>query len=351
MTGTWLDYLRDQGAHIDNDRVESWPQGNGLAALQSGTVMADLSHIALYNIEGKDAQEFLSGQFSNDIRLLDEKSSQLSAYCNPKGRMLALFRLNLTDNGYLAQIDRGIAGQVIPRLKMYVLRSEVTIEPAPVVSIGLAGPGAIKAVESATGCTAPDAVNGMTRNGAIMVIRLAGDHRLQVIAPAERMQAIWQQLSETLTPVGWREWEWTEIHNGIPCVRDTTYEQFIPQMVNLDLLHGINFKKGCYPGQEIVARMKYLGKLKQRMLGGHIDSDTPPEPGTSVYAASFGENSAGTVVNAQPSPEGGCDLLVVAQIKSLESNDLHVSTIDGAAISLKPLPYSVPMSGETADSA
>ena len=119
-----------------------------------------------------------------------------------------------------------------------------------------------------------------------------------------------------------------------------TQEQFVPQMVNYEALGGVSFQKGCYPGQEIVARSQYLGKLKRRMVLAH--ADTPAAPGDSLYSADLGEQASGTVVNAAPAPDGGYDLLAVAQVESARTQTLHLGRPDGAALTLKPLPYAVP---------
>lgn len=141
--------------------------------------------------------------------------------------------------------------------------------------------------------------------------------------------------------MGARCWAWLDIMAGIPTVYPQTSERFLPQAANLDLLGGINFRKGCYTGQEIIARLRYLGKLKQRMYRAHADTERVPEPGANLYGASAGAQAVGTVVDAQPSPQGGCDLLAVAYIDSVQGEALRLSEPVGPELALQPLPYAL----------
>ncbi len=130
-------------------------------------------------------------------------------------------------------------------------------------------------------------------------------------------------------------WAWLDIMAGIPSVHPGTNEEFVPQMANLEVVGGVNFKKGCYPGQEIVARMQYLGKLKQRMYRAHFAGEVAPRPGDAIYAPDFPGQSAGTVVEAQPSPDGGYDLLAVIQISSADAGELHFGSETGPRLTLQ----------------
>jgi folate-binding protein YgfZ len=132
-----------------------------------------------------------------------------------------------------------------------------------------------------------------------------------------------------------------EIRAGIPVVTPTTQEAFVPQMVNLDLIGGVSFEKGCYPGQEIVARMHYRGTLKQRMYLAHVAGTDSPQAGDKLYSPAFGAQASGTIVNAARSPEGGHDLLASIQIASAAKGEVHLKSPDGPALQLLPLPYPV----------
>jgi folate-binding protein YgfZ len=150
---------------------------------------------------------------------------------------------------------------------------------------------------------------------------------------------VWQALATHATPVGAPVWDWLRLNAGIPMIVAATQELFVPQMVNLEAIGGVSFQKGCYPGQEIVARSQYLGKMKRRMFLAHVD--TLAAPGDSLYSADVPGQATGTVVNAAPAPDGGFDILAVAQIESARTQTLHLKADDGAALALKPLPYNV----------
>ena len=199
-------------------------------AVASGDVIADLSYLALIQASGEDAETFLLGQFTNDLKLVDKQHSQLSAYCTPKGRMLAIFRIIANDNGYLLQMPTAIADNIVPRLRMYVMRSKVLLEPADeLVCIGIAGPRAEEVLKSVAGEVPQQASDTVQQNG-IIVTRLPGDRpRFTIITDTETAQSIWQQLAETLAPVGSAAWSWLEIKAGQPVVLPETSEAFVPQ--------------------------------------------------------------------------------------------------------------------------
>ena len=136
-------------------------------------------------------------------------------------------------------------------------------------------------------------------------------------------------------------WDWLEIRAGVPVILPETQQEFVPQMVNLDLIGGVSFDKGCYPGQEIVSRMHYRGTLKQRMHLASIATEDRPQPGDKVYSPEFGQQACGAIVNAARSPEGGCDVLAVIQISSVERGDVRWNSLGGPPLKLSPLPYSV----------
>lgn len=349
MNDAWQSFLSHQGAQSDNEgRIQFKGASSEINAAASGDVIADLSHLALTQVSGEDAETFLLSQLTNDLRVVDKQHSQLSAYCTPKGRMLAIFRIYANDSGYLLQMPIAIADNIVPRLRMYVMRSKVVLEPANgLVCIGIAGPRAEEVLKSVT-AGVPQQTNETLPHDGILVTRLPGvQPRFTAIADSETAQSMWQKLAETLTPVGAAAWSWLEIKAGQPVVLPETAEAFVPQMANLDLIDGINFKKGCYPGQEIVARMQYLGKLKQRMISAHINIKEAPKPGDSLFAPGFRGQSVGTVVDAQPGPESGYDLLAVAKLAAIDAGELHHDTVDGPTLELTDLPYALPTATES----
>lgn len=343
----WLDFLRNSQARIENERIADFgnPAAERLAAAR-GNIIVDLSHFALLRAEGAEVRDFLQGQLSNDLRALNVTHAQLSSYCNPKGRMLAVLHLFQRGETVYLQLPIPIAEGVLKRLRMFILRAKVKLEAeAELVRFGVSGPDAESLLIAALG-SVPTSPGDAASVDDVTLIRMAGPHpRFELVAPIEHARKLWTTLAGNTTPVGAGPWTWFDIQAGIPIVLPATSEEFVPQMANLDLIDGVNFKKGCYPGQEIVARMHYLGRLKQRMLRLHLAGAPVPGPGEKVYAKSFGDQAAGTVVVAEPSPEDGTDLLAVVQIEPARGGDLHLSSLDGPPLAIDSLPYPIPDMG------
>jgi folate-binding protein YgfZ len=344
VNDTWKSFIQHQGAVLEGERVQHF--GNAAQerhAAAQGNVLSDLSDFALIRARSDEAQNFLNGQLSNDIRLLDAAHSQLASWCSPKGRMLVIFRLFRRGSDYLLQLPTALQENILKRLRMFVLRAKMTLEnpEAELVSLGLSGPDAEKMLRDTVGF-APNRDNGCETRGEMTVISLPGPHpRFQIVAPPPAVMKLWDGFKSKAVPVGPPVWAWLDIMAGIPTVLPQTSEEFVPQMANLETVGGVNFKKGCYPGQEIVARMQYLGKLKQRMYRAHVEAEVAPRPGATIYAPDFPGQSVGTVVDAQPAPEDGYDLLAVIQISSATAGELHFGNATGPRLMLQSLPYSL----------
>ena len=344
MNPEWRTLLEHSGAVLEAGHVRHF--GNPeheLRATAQGDVLVDLSPLSILRAHGEDAQSFLQGQFSNDIRQVSETRSQLSAYCNPKGRMLAILRVFRIGEAYCLQLPDALAETTLKRLRMFVMRAKVKIDLADdeLLRVGLSGPNAERLVIAALGA-APAVVDDCFSLNDVMVLRVPGPHaRFEFLAAPERMLALWTQFAAQATPAGAAAWAWLDIMAGIPTILPATVEEFVPQMTNLDLVGGVSFTKGCYPGQEIVARMHYLGRLKQRMLRAHVETTEPPLPGTPVFAPDLPGQSTGSVLDAQPSPDGGYDLLAVVHLSSLATDALHLASTDGVRLVRKDLPYSL----------
>jgi folate-binding protein YgfZ len=300
-------------------------------------LVADLSHNALIGVTGDDAVAFLHGQFTNDVESLAVGHAQWNGWCSPKGRLLATFLLLHTREQFLLLLPAEIAPAIAKRLKMYVLRSKVKIvdESELYTRIGIAGEHAAASVASHWG-SAPAKMASVEKDGAVCVA--LGDERFIALVPAKAAPAVWDLMSSAEARAGAEEWEWTSIRAGIPTIVAATQEAFVPQMANFDLVGGVSFTKGCYPGQEIVARTQYRGGLKRRMALAHLADGDRPAPGQNVYSTSFGDQSAGTIVNAARAPDGGFDALVVAQLESLARGDLHLGSPDGPRLEIRSQP-------------
>ena len=321
--------------------------GNRAAELQaaaSGGAMADLSHLAVMSIHGVDATTFLHGQFSCDVAGLPAGHATYGSYCTAKGRMLATFLLWQQADGWRLLLPRSIAPAIQKRLKMYVLRAKVSIDELSesLALIGCVGPSCIPAAEN-IGITLPANAMQVLEAGAASAVATTAiaipGNRWIICLPAEQAGAVWLPLAEKLQPIGARAWTWTDIRNGVPHLTQPTQEQFVPQMANLEAIGGVSFKKGCYPGQEIVARTQYLGKTKRRMYLAHAASAAAA--GDPVYSDDVAGQSNGMVVDAQAAPGGGFDLLVVVQTDSAAQSTVHLVSPDGPTLEFGTLPYPV----------
>ncbi|MHB1083646.1 MAG: CAF17-like 4Fe-4S cluster assembly/insertion protein YgfZ [Thiobacillus sp.] len=341
MIESWKTFLQSQGAVIEDNTVLHYgnPAVERTAAVD-GTIVADLSQLGVIAFRGEETVVFLQGQLTNDVRTLHVDAAQWNGYCSPKGRLLGNFLMWRQGEDYCLQLSGDILASVQKRLSMFIMRAQVQARDASneTVRLVVAGPQAVAAVAAAMGA-APEAAMQSVAVDAGQVVRVGIDKFVLSITP-DRAESVWQRLRGSSTPVGAPVWDWLRLNAGIPMIVAATQELFVPQMVNLEVIGGVNFQKGCYPGQEIVARSQYLGKLKRRMFLAHVDAEA--SPGDPLYSADIEGQATGTVVNAAPSPSGGFDVLVVAQIESATSQTLHLKAADGAALSLKPLPYAMP---------
>jgi hypothetical protein len=338
---SWKTFLQTQGAVIEGNAVLNYGDSAAeRAAAASGTIVADLSQLGVIAFRGEETATFLQGQLTNDVRSLHADAAQWNGYCSPKGRLLGNFLVWRQDEDYCLQLSGDILPNVLKRLSMFILRAKVQGRDASdeCVRLVVAGPLAQAAVRAAMGAV-PDAAMRSMPTEAGLVVRV-GDNKFVLSVVPERAVAVWQALRLSATPVGAPVWDWLRLNAGIPMIVAATQEQFVPQMVNLEVIGGVNFQKGCYPGQEIVARSQYLGKLKRRMFLAHVDAEAAP--GDSLYSADLEGQATGTVVNAAPAPAGGFDVLAVAQVESANTQTLHLKAADGAVLRLKPLPYTLP---------
>jgi folate-binding protein YgfZ len=303
-------------------------------------VVTDETGLAATAIGGTDAEAFLHGQLSNDVKALRPGSGHWTSYNSPKGRMLAtLFLARRASDAFVAIVAADLAEALHKRLAMFVLRSSVVIaRPPGVTLVGVGGPHAGDAVLGALGI---DAASGWaSSSGGRDVVRFP-DGRIVVIPSADVHASTYAALARSATPVGAPVWDWLGVRTGVPLVTAATSDQFVAQTANLDAIGGLDFRKGCYPGQEVVARMQYLGRLKERLFAYATPADAPA-PGTRLYGAPFGEQAAGTVVNSAPSPGGGSVFLAVVQMAAADAGPLAIGTTEGPSAHREPLPYPVP---------
>lgn len=291
----------------------------------SEAAICDLSYRGLICVRGSEAQAFLARQFSSDILSLTPNLSQLSGYCSAKGRLLAIFRVFMHAGAIYLEMPRSLVEPTLKRLRMFVLRADVTLEDSSdtLARVGLFGAK----------------IPPMDSDAQLSVIPVQGLlPRFEIIGHPSTVQQRCSEWVKTASFVDSWVWEQQDILAGIPVVFPETIDAFVPQMVNLQLVGGVSFTKGCYPGQEIVARTQYLGTLKRRMYLLHSDGTGNASPGDQIFSSTDREQKVGIVVHAYTSAQA-TDLLAVVEIQAAEAGDLSLGAADGPSLRVTPLPY------------
>lgn len=340
MNNAWKEFIAEHESELVQ-REASGVTSNLVA--DGSSWVAQLGSRAILKVSGSDATEFLHGQFSNDLKQLTGNQWQLSSYSSPKGRLLAVFRIAKHKDNYYLEMPSNIIDSFQKRLQMFVMRSAVTLENLTdeFVICALVGDvvDQLKSVgvdsvadEYAFACSSEDDVLVLREYGAIP--------RYVIIAQAEKMITLWKSFGDAVTRLTENSWSLSQIEHGQPDVFDSTKEQFVAQMMNLHVLGAVNFKKGCYPGQEVVARLQYLGKLKRRMYRFSCESQALPVAGSEVTLEGA-TDAAGKVVSSAFVSDASIELLAVMKVASVDSqNTLALSS--GEPLQLLELPYTFP---------
>lgn len=343
MINAWLQFLIQHDARIDADtlQIAGFERAPQRETLTQGFI-APLTDLGLIAASGEDARHFLHSQLTNDVEHLGASEARLAGYCSPKGRLLATFLMWKAGDVIMLQLPRQIQAAVQKRLQMFVLRAKVKLNDVTDehVMLGLGGHACGEVLKTWFPAL-PASPYAKVDSDAGTLIRVAdafGAPRYQWVARQETAEKAWPALTATLMQVGTQYWHLADIHAGIPQVIQATQEQFVPQMVNFELIGGVNFKKGCYPGQEIVARSQYLGKLKRRMMPASVDTEQV-SAGMEVFSSADLQQPCGMVVNAAPNLQGGADCLVEIKLAALEDGSIHLGSPDGAVLAFHSLPY------------
>ncbi|GIZ11134.1 folate-binding protein YgfZ [Pseudomonas sp. NCCP-436] len=294
-----------------------------------------LDHEGLLAVRGTDAAKFLQGQLTCNLNYLSETQSSLGARCTPKGRMISSFRIMPAEDGYLLAMDRELVAAQLADLQKYAVfsKSKLTDETADWVRFGLAG---ADAALLQLGLKLDQKADSLARADQLIAVRLS-DGRAELWAPSSESVRLQETLATQLPQAAMNDWLLAQIRAGIGQVFASTRELFIPQMINLQALGGVSFKKGCYTGQEIVARMQYLGKLKRRLYRLGLDGDALPPIATQLFSPVHG-SSVGEVVLAAHDT-AGIELLAVLQQDAVEDGRIHLASLDGPPLRLLELPY------------
>ncbi|MGC2167308.1 MAG: folate-binding protein [Gallionella sp.] len=342
MNKEWQDFLAARGARLEDGAVGDFGDIHAeRIATRDATVMCDLSQFGTLRVSGVDAQDFLQNLLSNDIRAVTPTQVQLSSLNSPKGRMLASMLIWREGDDYILQLPQALCEPIRKKLTMYVLRANVQVTDVSeeTVLLGLSGTTCVDVLQAAYG-ELSHATCSIVRSESGNLIKV-GKTRWQIATTRLHAVQFWDFLRTSFRPAGSSCWDWLNIRSGIPVILPQTREQFVAQMVNFDLIDGVSFGKGCYPGQEIVARTRYLGKLKRRMYLAHIDCAAAPMAGDELYSADMDGQASGMVVNSAASPGGGYDVLAVVQISSIGAHPVCIGSLQGAPLSFQALPYTL----------
>ncbi|SIO58578.1 CAF17-like 4Fe-4S cluster assembly/insertion protein YgfZ [Paraburkholderia phenazinium] len=305
-----------------------------------------LTQFGVIDATGDDAASFLHGQLTNDTQHLEAANVRLAGYCSAKGRLLASFLSWRSGETIRLLVSKDVQAAVQKRLSMFVLRAKAKLTDASgeLAVVGLAGD--VRKALSGVFDAVPDGVHVKVDGPAGALIRVPdalGRLRYLWVGPKAEVEARLPVLEGKLTHASAAVWDWLDIRAGEPRITQPVVEQFVPQMVNFDVLGGVNFRKGCYPGQEVVARSQYRGTIKRRTalanVAGELESVLA---GAEVFHSDDPGQPCGMVVNAASAPDGGVDVLVEVKLAALETGTVHLGSAEGPALTFLPLPYALP---------
>jgi len=347
MANNWHNFLSTCGATFDQQQAVTFTANKTSVdhdgIFSHGLYLTDLSYLGIIEVSGDDRSSFLQGQLTNDISLVDREHTQLSGLCTPKGRLKALFSIFSDNNKIILQLPGSLLEQTLKRLKMFVMMSKVELNNSSdsIVRIGIYGHQAEQVLQL-NGFSIPEENNSCSHYNGLQLIRLPAEQpRFECLGDSQKIKQLWQKLDDNKAHyLNTSQWQLLDIMAGIPNVYLSSSEAFIPQMLNLQVLNGISFKKGCYTGQEIVARMHYLGKLKRRMYQANCQAASLPLPGDALFSAEqTSGQGTGHVVDAQFTANGDIQLLAVISNDAAEKNDVYIDETLTHKLTLSALPY------------
>lgn len=357
MTSQWRDLLPQAAAASSTElSLDADALAAQFDALRNGSFVSLASDTGLIAVNGADAAAFLHGQLTNDVERLAPAQARLAGYCSAKGRLLATFlmwRAPSADATIYLACGADVQAGVQKRLSMFVLRAKakLTDGTATHVLLQVGGPAA-EAVLAGTFASLPDsalaAAHGTLGDAPTSLVRLPDAGTARALprflwsVPVAQAGAAWASLTQAagVVTVAPDIAAWLDVHSGVARVTSATQEQFVPQMINWEVVGGVNFRKGCYPGQEVVARSQYRGTIKRRLHLAHIDG-APPQPGQALVETSDPDQPCGMIVQAAVAPSGGYDALVELKLAAREANDVRLGAADGPALAFAELPYDI----------
>jgi len=304
--------------------------------------LINLRHLVCYQVEGEDATTFLQGQFSNDINAVTSSAGQISSYCTPKGRMLAIFYICKRDDCYFLVTSNDIAADVMKRLQMYVMRSKVSIKLMDdALLMGVCGVNHAEILQ-ALQLSPTDSHYQVSANESFLAMNIPSvNPRYLIIGDQSSAEQLQKLNSDNLKVYSESYWQWLDIMAGLPSVTNKVQEAFVPQMANMELIDGVSFSKGCYPGQEIVARLHYLGNANRRMFRVSVEQNEPISIGDDIYTQGS-DQPIGKFVSVIKENGNNFTGLAVLRIEAANKNQLAIGSASGNSVQIMPLPYDVP---------
>jgi folate-binding protein YgfZ len=323
MNQVWKQFLISQNAHIEDAANITFPKVD-LPQAGAKRIYA-LAHLSILKISGKDAAAFLQGQITCNVKDITEHQGSIGAYCNAKGRVIATFVLIKSGHDFLMVLPQELSAKVCEQLQKYILRAAVVLSSAQ-ETLCLFGWSEASKMSNFSVAKLTESACAITLPG----------QRILLIAEPQAAETIWSAKIrlENFLPADSCEWRYLDILAGLPWLTAATSEEFIPQMLNIDKLGGISFTKGCYTGQEIVARTHYLGKNKREMVLAESETAIVPAPNTPIVQDQ--DLTVGHVVQSERR-EGLCKMLIVLQTGEFFAGSLHLQNTEGAKIKLLTL--------------
>ncbi|NPA72889.1 MAG: folate-binding protein YgfZ [Gammaproteobacteria bacterium] len=347
----WLEFLTSQNVQFDDTgKIRSFGQAElERFLIKNGPVLTSLTHQALIKVTGGEAESFLQGQLTTDIKEVSDSQAQLSGYCDPQGQVLALFLVFKYQGDLYLNFDGALKEAMVKRLQMFIMRADVQLTDVSdsLIQVGFGGDFGDLDIQRRLSTKVKSVyetgyidIEGMRD---VCVIKVPGPyHRYALFGPADQMLEAWKDLRANADLTNSYDWRLLNIAAGIPEVNQATTAQFIAQFLNLDKLDAINFKKGCFPGQEIIARVHYRGKVTKRMFRIRFESTETFHAGEAlILKDSNDKNHKLTVISANPDIYNGTLCLAVGTLKSLEAVEGDLMTEAGHTAVIEPLPYSV----------
>ena len=331
MNPNWRSFLESAEGVFDSETSDLLGFGDTAAELLAAsqqTVLVPLTHLGLLDASGEDAKTFLHSQFTSDINHLGADQAQHTGWCSAKGRMQASFLAWREGDAFRLLFAADLQESAQKHLQMFILRAKVKLaaQTDNVALLGLSGPQAGEALADAALPAPATPMTTASANG-ITVIRLDAT-RFVVTVPDAVAPAVWQKLSVKARPAGVPAWRWLDVQAAYPLVTLATKEEFVPQMADFEKIGGVSFHKGCYPGQEIVARTQYLGKVKRHLF--RVRSEALLKAGDDLHSPDNPDQACGKVMTAAPSPAGGYEALAV--IQSNFATDVHLASREGPQV-------------------